>query len=72
MPELLEQAFARAARLPPAEQDALARRILEALEDEQRWTESFSRSQDMLAQLADEALAEHRRGETRPLDPDQL
>jgi hypothetical protein len=37
---------------------------------ERRWDDSFAASTDVLAQLADEALAEHRAGRTEPLDPD--
>ena len=32
----------------------------------------FSNSLDVLDQLANEALTEHRAGKTLPLDPDQL
>ena len=42
------------------------------LVSEQRWQEAFARSADVLAALADEALAEYRAGETLPLDPDTL
>ena len=70
MTELLEQAFAEAAKLPPAEQDALARWVLEELRAEQRWDQAFAGSADVLAQLADDALAEHRAGRTRLLDLD--
>jgi len=34
---------------------------------ERRWAEAFSKSQDQLTELADEALAELDRGETKPL-----
>jgi hypothetical protein len=37
------------------------------LESERRWADAFARSQEFLAGLADEALAEHERGETKPL-----
>ncbi len=70
MTELLEQAFAEAAKLPPAEQDALARWVLAELRAEERWDRAFADSADTLAQLADEALVEHRAGRTRPLDLD--
>ena len=70
MTELLERAFAEAAKLPPAEQDALARWVLEELRAEQRWDQAFADSTDRLAQLADEASAEHRAGRTRLLDLD--
>jgi hypothetical protein len=45
---------------------------LQELEDERRWDRSFANSQDALARLADEALAEHHAGRTEPLDPDTL
>jgi hypothetical protein len=35
-------------------------KLLEEFADEQRWVEAFAASQDQLAQLADEALAEYR------------
>lgn len=40
--------------------------------DEQQWTESFANSQDQLARLGDEALAEYRQGQTQELTPDLL
>ncbi|HEX8071873.1 MAG TPA: hypothetical protein VF546_18135 [Pyrinomonadaceae bacterium] len=58
MTELLEKAFAEAAKLPPEEQDALAAQLLAELQAERRWTEAFARSQDELGRLADEALGE--------------
>ena len=68
MTKLLEKAFAEASRLPTTEQDAVAALILEELASERRWAEAFAKSQDKLAALADEALAEDDRGETEPLD----
>ncbi len=41
-------------------------------DDEAAWDASFARSQDFLARLADEALAERRDGRTELLDPDTL
>lgn len=72
MTKLLEKAFAEAAKLPEEEQDALARLLLEEIASERRWDELFARSQDLLSELANEALAEHRAGRTRELDPDKL
>ena len=72
MTRLLEQAFAAAARLPSEEQDALARALLEDLASEQAIDVRLAATPASLANLADEALAEHRRGETEPLDPDAL
>lgn len=72
MTKLLERAFTEAAKLPEQEQDALAAAILEELESERRWDELFERSGDVLSELAEEALAEHRAGRTRELDPEKL
>jgi hypothetical protein len=68
----LELAFAEAAKLPEKEQEALAEWILEEIASENRWEEVFAHSTDTLAQLADEALAEHCAGKTQRLDPDAL
>ena len=68
----LEQAFAEVAKLPDEEQERFAAWILAELAAERRWEESFAASQDVLAQLADEALTDFRAGKTRPLDPDAL
>jgi hypothetical protein len=64
--DLLEKALNKVAKLPPAEQDAVAAILLEELASEQRWAESFAKSQDVLEKLAEEALAEHRAGLTKP------
>ena len=68
MTELLEKAFAEAANLPEAEQDMLARALLEDFAAEEKWDEALANSQDKLAALADEALTEFEKAETRPLD----
>ncbi|MGZ8247135.1 hypothetical protein, partial [Methylomagnum sp.] len=54
--------------LPDTEQNELARRILADLESERRWDVLFEQSQELLAQLAEEALAEHRAGRTKILN----
>lgn len=72
MTELLERAIAEITKLPQEKQDAIAMWILEELEDENRWDEAFARSASQLAALAREAREEHRRGETLPLNPDEL
>lgn len=74
MTQLLEEAFEKAAQLSDEEQDAFARLMLAELESEQRWAELFARpeSEDLLERMADEALAAHRAGQTRPLDPEEL
>lgn len=72
MTELLEQAIARLKTLPTDEQNAIATLILEELEEEQRWDESFARSPNLLAKLAAEAMTEYRAGRTQELDPETL
>lgn len=74
MTQLLEKAFEQAAQLPSAEQDEFARLMMAELESERRWADLFARpeSEDLLERLADEALAAHRAGHSRPLDPDEL
>ncbi|MDQ1639935.1 MAG: hypothetical protein QOF62_3274 [Pyrinomonadaceae bacterium] len=65
MTKLLEKAFAEAASLPEEEQDRLARILLEDFAAEEKWDATFANSQEKLALLADEALAEFEKGETR-------
>jgi hypothetical protein len=61
---MLDQAMRAAKALPESDQDALAAAILEWIEDERRWSESFARTHEALAELAREALAEHHAGES--------
>ena len=67
----LREAFEKVEALSEEEQEALATRILETLDaDERIWDELFSRP-DILAALqrmGEEALDAHRRGETLPLE----
>jgi hypothetical protein len=72
MTELLQQAIAKLKTRPTGEQDSIAALILEELEDDNRWDESFARAPDLLAKLAGEAMAEHRAGKTQELDPETL
>jgi hypothetical protein len=68
MTELLEKAFAEVTKLPEAEQNAVARWLLAELAAERRWQDLFDSRPDVLAQLADDALAEYERGETESLE----
>jgi hypothetical protein len=70
--QLMEKALAEIRKLPEREQEAFAAWILEEIASERRWNKSFAESQDVLEQLADEALAEHKANKTQPLDPDNL
>ena len=66
MTQLLDQAIREVTRLPAAEQDALAAILLTEMAAEQRWFTAFARSQEVLAELAEEALKEDQTGRTRP------
>lgn len=67
MTQLLEKALSEVSKLPDAEQDAVAAILLQELASERRWSEIFANSQDLLAKLAEKALAEHAAGCTKPL-----
>ena len=67
MTDLLEKALREVNKLPPSEQDAVAAILLQELAAEQRWAESFAKSQDALEKMAEEALAEYRAGLTKLL-----
>ena len=67
MTQLLEKALSEVAKLTASEQDAVAAILLEELASERRWAGSFAKSPDLLAKLAEEALAEYTAGRTKPL-----
>jgi hypothetical protein len=68
MTKALKNAFDAASRLPDRDQDALAAAILEELAADERWESALAARPEALGKLADEALAEHRAGRTKPLD----
>jgi len=72
MGRLLDKVIAETAKLSEDEQEAFAAFMLAELESERRWDELFSRSQDLLAKMAEEAHQEYLAGLTEPLDPDTL
>ena len=72
MTKVLEKAFDEASKLTEIEQDALGEWLLSEIQSEREWDSAFAHSQGLLARLAKEGLAEHRRGQTDELDPDKL
>ncbi|MCF8027101.1 MAG: hypothetical protein K9K81_01935 [Desulfobacteraceae bacterium] len=72
MTQLLEKAFEEAAKLPDLEQNALARWLMDEIISEKKWGKSFAESEDVLDQLADEAISEHAQSKTKPLDGHSL
>jgi hypothetical protein len=67
MTQALEAAIASAAKLPQDEQDALAALLLAEMDSEERWSDLFSQSQGLLAQLAQQALLDHAAGKMQSL-----
>ena len=72
MTDLLQQAFVEASKLPAAEQELLATRLLAELADDDEFDRTIARTSDKLAKLANDALAEYRAGHTEELDLDKL
>ena len=72
MTQLLEKAFAEAAKLPDSQQNRLAQWLLDELLTEKKWDSLFTQSEDFLSELADEALKEYHAGKTKVLDFDKL
>jgi hypothetical protein len=72
MTKLLKKAFEEASKLPEIEQNSLAKWVLEELEADKKWDKVFAESEEILNQLANEALEAHQQGKTKPLDIDKL
>jgi hypothetical protein len=68
MTRLLEDALRKVGKLSDDEQNAIASQILETIEDEDAWGRLLRKNPGKLRNLAANALDEHRRSETRPLD----
>jgi hypothetical protein len=63
MTTALKNILARINKMPAAEQNAIA----ELLGEEIAWQKSFKGSQKELDWLAEEAIAEYKKGKTKPL-----
>ena len=68
MTQALSAAVATAAQLPDEEQDALAAILLEEMESEERWSQLFADSQNLLERMANEAIQDFRAGHVQPID----
>lgn len=64
MTKLLETAFEKASRLPEAEQNVIAKWLLEGLESERNWEKSFDESENILDHLVKETIDAYKKGET--------
>ncbi len=63
----LEKALEKLGKLPPDEQDVTASEILATLDDEDSWRQRFAVNRDIVRLMAQEALEEDARGETKAL-----
>ena len=72
MTTLLETAFEKISALPEIEQNIYAKNLLEEIDAEKKWDSSFSESEDLLSQMADDGLEDYRKNNTKPLTQDQL
>ncbi len=72
MVQQLEKAFVEVSKLPTDEQVVMATWILAELDSERQWTELFTKSPEILSELAEEAVKEYESGETQLLDPEKL
>jgi predicted exporter len=72
MTKLLERALEEVSKRSEAEQDLLASRLLTELAAEDEFDRAIASTTDKLAELAADALAEHRAGLTEELEPDRL
>lgn len=68
MTQALSAAIASAAKLPPEEQDALAAILLEEISSEERWSSLLETSQNLLEELAGEAIRDFNAGRIQPLE----
>lgn len=59
MTKLLKKAFDDASKLPEIEQNTLAKLLLHEIASEKKWEKYFADSEDLLSDLADEALQEN-------------
>ncbi len=65
MKKVVEKAFKKVTSLPEKESEDFAAFILAELESKQKWSELFEKSTSKLRTLADEALAEDKKGNTK-------
>jgi hypothetical protein len=72
VPNLLDEAYAAAKKLPEEEQEAIGAVLLAEIEDNRRWDELLAQPSEVIERMADRALENYRLGLTLPLDPESL
>jgi hypothetical protein len=72
MTKAMQQLLERVAAMPEDEQEQVARRFLEELDEDARWDALLAESKDVLREMAEDARSEFEAGLTVPLDPESL
>jgi hypothetical protein len=72
MTKLLDKAIEELNKLSEPQQESMAQWILDELEDEARWDQTFADSLPQLEKLGKKALEDYRAGRTTELNPDEL
>ena len=72
MTKLLENAFNQASKLPKIEQNVIGRWLLDEIKTDKKWEKLFAEFEDVLEQLAQKALMEYEKGNTKDLDINKL
>ena len=72
MTQQLEHAFEKASKLSEIEQNIFAKFVIDELESEQKWDIAFSESEDILTQLAIEAIDDYKNNNSEKLNINML
>lgn len=72
MTKLLEQAFTKVSSLPDELQDTIAQNLIQEVEWESQWDNTFSTNQESMDDMALKALQEIKDGKTDMLGFDEL
>jgi hypothetical protein len=68
----MQQFIEKLRALPENEQDDVAAFFLNELEEDERWARTAEKHAEKLKKLADQILADDKKGLCEPLDPDRL
>jgi hypothetical protein len=68
----IDQLVEKVSRMRDDERDRFVDMMLAEIESEEKWTRLFDSSQDVLKEMADEAVRQFELGQTKPLDPDAM
>jgi len=72
MTKILNNAFDEASKLSEIEQNVIGKWLLDEIKSDRKWEKLFAESEDILEQLAQDALSEHEKGKTKSLDINKL